>query len=143
MSTSTTRVMFVCRANSCRSQMAEGFGLNLTKSSSIVKVVSCGLAKSSVNQRAVAVMKDAGVDISSHRSRSIDEFKPADFDVVISMCGCSATLPDDWRSRPVFRDWNLDDPPALVDGEPGVFERVRDEIHTLVQSLISEISTST
>ena len=72
-----------------------------------IEVQSCGLRQTSINQQAVTVMKDAGIDISSQQSQSIDSFNPEDFDVVISMCGCGVTLPLPWKERPIFRDWNL------------------------------------
>ena len=64
------KVMFLCTGNSCRSQMAEGFARELGKG--ILEPYSAGLAPQGINEKAVRVMKEIGIDISSQKSQPID-----------------------------------------------------------------------
>src|SRR5688500_20072911 len=68
-----TRILFLCTGNSCRSQMAEGWAKQLKGDA--IEAYSAGVEPHGMNARAVAVMKEAGVDISSHRSKHVDELK--------------------------------------------------------------------
>lgn len=127
------RVMFVCKKNSARSQMAEGFANHLGVG--IIAVTSSGLEASQVRPEAIATMKDAGIDIGHQTSNALSEFNPEDFDVVISLCGCGVNLPPAWVNREVFADWQLDDPAE----QPEIFPRVRDEIRSRVVALIDSL----
>ena len=124
------KVMFVCKKNSARSQMAEGFAKNLGKGQ--IEVTSSGLEASQVRPEAIAAMKDIGIDITDQTSKALGEFKAEDFDVVISLCGCGVNLPEEWLLREKFEDWQLDDPAE----QPEIFPRVRDEIKEKVTQLI-------
>ena len=125
------KVMFVCKRNSCRSQMAEGFAKTLGKGK--IEVTSSGLEASRVHPTAIEVMSEIGIDISNQTSDSLSNFSPEDYDGVISMCGCGVNLPPEWVTQEVFEDWELDDP----DGQPReTFYRVRDEIKERVTKLI-------
>ncbi|MBE9044145.1 arsenate reductase, glutathione/glutaredoxin type [Pleurocapsales cyanobacterium LEGE 10410] len=128
------KVMFVCRRNSCRSQMAEGFAKTL--GSGKIEAVSSGLEASRVHPTAVEVMSEVGIDISNQTSDALSDFEADNYDAVISMCGCGTTLPPQWLTREVFEDWDLDDP----DGQPiATFHRVRDEIKQKVAKLIDSL----
>jgi arsenate reductase len=81
---SRLRVLFLCTGNSCRSQMAEGWARHLLGDR--VDVLSAGTHPSLVNPRSIQVMREVGVDISSHRSKSVDEFLEQPFDLVITLC---------------------------------------------------------
>ncbi|AFZ43360.1 arsenate reductase, glutathione/glutaredoxin type [Halothece sp. PCC 7418] len=129
------RVMFVCRKNSARSQMAEGFARTLGNDQ--ITVVSSGLEASQVRPEAIAAMKDVGIDISNQTSNALSEFNPEEFDVVISLCGCGVNLPPEWVTREEFEDWQLDDPAE----QPEIFPRVRDEIKERVKALIAKLSS--
>ena len=128
------RVMFVCKKNSARSQMAEGFAKTLGAGK--IEVTSSGLEKSSVRPEAIATMHDAGIDITNQTSNALSEFKAENFDVVISLCGCGVNLPGEWVLRDVFEDWQLDDPAE----QPEIFPRVRDEVKSRVATLIQSLS---
>ena len=129
------KVMFVCRRNSCRSQMAEGFAKTLGEEK--IEVTSSGLEASRVHPTAIEVMSEIGIDISNQTSDALSDFKADDYDAVISMCGCGVNLPPEWVMQEVFEDWELDDP----DGQPiETFHRVRDEIKERVAQLIDQIS---
>lgn len=128
-------VMFVCKRNSCRSQMAEGFAKHLGKGK--ITVTSSGLESSRVHPTAIQVMSEIGIDITDQTSNPLSEFQPENYDAVISLCGCGVNLPEDWVTREVFEDWQLDDP----DGQPiETFHRVRDEIKARVEKLIASLA---
>lgn len=78
------KILFLCVANSARSQMAEGFGRRLLKPGVIVQ--SAGSYPSFVNPFAIKVMLEIGVDISEHTSKSVDSVALADIDLVITLC---------------------------------------------------------
>lgn len=81
---SKTRVLFLCTHNSCRSQIAEGF-LN-SMFGSKYQAFSAGLEKTRVNPYAVEVMKELGIDLSKHNSKTINEFSDEEFDIVVTVC---------------------------------------------------------
>ena len=127
--------MFVCRRNSCRSQMAEGFARTLGEGK--IAVTSSGLEASRVHPTAIKVMSEVGIDLNQQTSDALKDFQADDYDAVISMCGCGTTLPPQWLTREIFEDWDLDDP----DGQPiETFDRVRDEIKQKVVNLINSIN---
>jgi arsenate reductase (thioredoxin) len=129
------KVMFVCKRNSCRSQMAEGFARKLGAEK--IEVTSSGLEASRVHPTAIEVMSEIGIDISNQTSDALSNFSAEDYDAVISLCGCGVNLPPEWVTRSVFQDWELDDP----DGQPiETFNRVRDEIKERVVNLINSLN---
>lgn len=130
------RVMFVCKKNSARSQMAEGFAKHLGTGK--ISVSSSGLEASQVRPEAISTMKEVGADISRQTSNPLSDFNPEDFDVVISLCGCGVNLPPEWVTRDVFEDWQLDDPAE----QPEIFPRVRDEVRERVTRLIESLETA-
>lgn len=127
------RVMFVCKKNSARSQMAEGFAKTLGEGK--IEATSSGLEASAVRPEAIAAMKQIGIDISTQTSNALSDFNPEDFDAVISLCGCGVNLPPQWLTRKIFEDWQLDDPAE----QPEIFPRVRDEIKERVNQLIESL----
>jgi arsenate reductase len=129
------KVMFVCKKNSRRSQMAEGFARTLGEGK--ISVNSSGLSASHVDPKTVDIMSEINIDISNQTSKPLSDFNPEDFDAVISLCGCGVNLPQAWVLREVFEDWQLDDP----EGQPiETFRRVRDEVKERVVNLIESLS---
>lgn len=123
------RVLVLCTGNSARSQMAEGLMRHLSKG--IVAVESAGTKPSLVRPEAIAVMAEIGANISSHRSKSIDEFRDESFDYVLTVCD-SAKEECPWfpaNASVIHRSF---EDPAACDGEYderlSMFRRVRDEI---------------
>jgi len=133
--------MFVCTANSCRSQMAEGFARACGEG--IVEVYSAGLMAAGVNKRAIAVMKEVGIDISGQKSKEIDDKLMRRMDIVITLCGhaeeyCPTTPPAITRIH-----WPIKDPVGTMGPEDYVmneFRRARDEIKEKVRDLIKDIA---
>lgn len=130
------KIMFVCKKNSARSQIAEGFARTLGAGK--IEVTSSGLEASQVRPEAIATMKEIGIDISNQTSNALSEFSPEDFDVVISLCGCGVNLPPEWLTREIFQDWQLDDPAE----QPKIFPRVRDAIKDRVTQLLETLNIS-
>ena len=131
------KVIFVCKKNSCRSQMAEGFAKVLGKD--LIIVNSSGLEASKIHPTAIKVMQEIDIDLTDQKSQALAEFNPEDYDIVISLCGCGVNLPQPWLLRETFEDWQLTDP----DGQSmEVFYQVRDEIKIKVQRLINQINLS-
>jgi arsenate reductase (thioredoxin) len=129
------KVMFVCKRNSCRSQMAEGFARKLGAGK--IEVSSSGLEASKVHPTAIEVMSEIGIDIRNQTSNALSEFQATDYDAVISLCGCGVNLPPEWVTQEIFEDWQLDDPDGqLLD----TFRRVRDEIQVRVERLLKKLS---
>ncbi|QIR41579.1 arsenate reductase, glutathione/glutaredoxin type [Tolypothrix sp. PCC 7910] len=127
--------MFVCKKNSRRSQMAEGFARTFGEGKILVS--SSGLAASEVDLVTIEVMSEIGIDISHQTSQALSDFNPQDYDAVISLCGCGVNLPQEWVLREVFEDWHLDDP----EGESiATFRRVRDQVKQRVVNLIEALS---
>jgi len=127
------RVAFLCVENSCRSQMAEGFARRMAAEG--VLVFSAGSRPSgTVNPRAVAFMREAGVDISRHESKSLADLGDAQFDAAVTM-GCGDACPTLRAARRI--DWQIPDPKNLPDEQ---FRAVRDQIETYVRALLDELA---
>ena len=134
------RVLIMCTGNSARSQMAEGWLREL--GGGRFEVYSAGTRPSAVRPEAVEAMREVGVDISSHRSKSVDEFAAQEFDYVITVCDNAR------ESCPVFPGktervhWSFDDP-AASEGTWGerlaAFRRVRDEIGERLRAWAGEV----
>jgi arsenate reductase len=135
------KLMFLCTANSCRSQMAEGFAKELGKG--LIEVHSAGLFAAGVHRRAIAVMKEIGIDISTQKSKDIDEALLKKMDIIVTLCGnaedsCPLTPPQIKRIH-----WPIEDPVGTIGTEEEImneFRRARDEIKEKVKKLIEEIS---
>jgi arsenate reductase (thioredoxin) len=128
------KVMFVCKKNSRRSQMAEGFAKAFGKDKAIA--TSSGLEASHIDPIVIQVMAEVGIDVSNQASKPLKNFKPEDYDAVISLCGCGVNLPSAWVLREVFEDWQLNDP----EGHPiDEFRRVRDEVRGRVVALLESL----
>jgi arsenate reductase len=133
------KVMFLCTGNTCRSQVAEGFARTMGKGA--VESHSAGVAPAGyIHPKAIAVMKEAGVDISLQRSKAIDPDMLAKMDMVITLCGnAEATCP---VTPPKIRrlHWPIEDPVGARGTDDEVmaeFRRARDEIKARVAELIA------
>ena len=135
------KVMFLCTANSCRSQMAEGFAKEFGKG--LIEVHSAGIMAAGVQRRAIIVMNEIGIDISKQKSKEIDEELLRKMDIVVTLCGnAEETCP--WTPPNIKRiHWPIKDPVGTVGTEVEImkeFRRARDEIKERVKKLIEEIS---
>jgi arsenate reductase len=124
------KVLILCTGNSCRSQMAHGF---LQSFDSNLAVRSAGTAASGkVNETAIAVMKEVGVDISHHTSDKIDKYLGEDWDYVITVCNEANEVCPYFPGKVKKRmHMGFDDPSKVTGTEEFIlseFRRVRDEI---------------
>ena len=130
------KIYFLCTGNSCRSQMAEGFGHIILGDD--WEVASAGVEMHGLNPKAVKVMAEVGVDISNQSSKLIDTEYLNSCDLVVTLCGdardkCPMTPPTVKKLH-----WSLPDPAAATGTEEeklNEFRRVRDEIRKLVLTL--------
>jgi arsenate reductase len=133
------KVLFLCTGNSCRSQMSEGWARHLKGDA--VEAYSAGVATHGMNPHAVAVMAEAGVDITSQRSKHVDELSEIEFDYVVTVCDNAAASCPLFRGHAQVVHQPFDDPPRLAreatsEAEAlGHYRRVRDEIRDYVASL--------
>ncbi|MBE3591085.1 MAG: arsenate reductase ArsC [Firmicutes bacterium] len=132
------RVLFLCTANSARSQMAEAWARALHGEA--IEAHSAGTRPTAVHPLAVAVMREAGIDISGQRAKSLEEFLGQPFDAVITLCGdaqeaCPA-FPG--AARTIHRGFP-DPAAAAAKGTPeealAAFRRVRDELRAWIEGL--------
>jgi arsenate reductase len=146
--TGRIRVLFLCTGNSCRSQMAEGWARALHAET--IEAHSAGLEAHGLNPHAVRVMAEAGVDISAHRSKLLDEVMDVPFDFVITVCGHAHETCPMFPAKATVRHAGFDDPPRLArelaakgaDAETqlGAYRRVRDEIRAYVSDLPARLA---
>lgn len=127
--TSKTRVIFVCTANAARSQMAEG--LLRAKYGDRYEAYSAGTRQTKVSTRAITVMQEIGIDISKHRSKTLDEFRGASFDLAVTLCdNANAICPIVYGAKKTIHHGFTD--PHIVPGTDETildgYRRVRDEI---------------
>ena len=135
---SNQRVLVVCTGNSARSQMGEG--LLRQEGGKNYEIFSAGTKPSQVRPEAIAVMREIGIDISGHRSKSVDEFAGQSFDYVVTVC-------DNARDNcPLFPGagkrihWGFEDPAAVMgtnEERLGAFRRIRDQIHERVRTFFA------
>jgi len=124
------KILILCTGNSCRSQMAHGF---LQSFDSSITVCSAGTqASGKLNQKAVEVMKQAGVDISNHTSDSVDKYLKEEWDYVITVCGgANEECPAFFGKVKHRLHMGYDDPSHAEGADEYIwseFIRVRDEI---------------
>ena len=133
------KTLILCTGNSARSQMAEG--LLRSMAGDRLEVFSAGTRPVGLNPSAIAVMAELGIDISSHRSKSIDEFRGHEFDYVLTVCdGARESCPVfASRARQFHRDF--EDPAAAPeDLQFSIFRRVRDELRRWLDKLLPTLT---
>jgi arsenate reductase len=134
------KVLILCTGNSARSQMAEGIFRQLLGDR--FEVFSAGTHPSYVRPEAIQAMREIGVDISSHRSKSVGEFLGQSFRYVITVCDNAR------ESCPVFPGpaerihWSFEDPAAVAGSEEerlAAFRRIRDQIAARIRSFAASL----
>lgn len=135
--TSKEKVLIVCTGNSARSQMAEGLLRHLAGDR--FEVFSAGTIPTSLRPEAIEVMRESGIDISGHRSKSVDEFLGQEFRYVITVCDSVK------ESCPVFPGsaerihWSLEDPAAVQGSQEerlAAYRRVREQIAQRLRTFV-------
>ena len=123
------KILFLCTANSCRSQMAEGWARHLK--GNIIEPYSAGVSPQKISSRAIAVMKEAGVDISRQKSKHVDELANISFDYVVTVCDNAREKCPVFSGNAKMLHASFEDP-AAAKGTPdevlNIFRKVRDQI---------------
>ena len=134
------KILFLCTGNSCRSQMAEGWARHLK--GDVLDAYSAGIETHGLNPNAVKVMAEAGVDISGHKSKNVNDLMDVPFDVVVTVCGhANETCPAWLGKKTTMMHVGFDDPPKLAktakspEEALSCYRRVRDEIRAFVATL--------
>jgi len=129
-------LLFLCVANSARSQMAEGLARSLFGDQ--VRVQSAGSQPSRLNPHAIDVMDEAGIDISAQASKSVDTIDPAGVDTVVTLCAeevCPVFLGEARKVHWPLSDPASDDPGLSRDDQLERFRAARDEIRSRLETL--------
>jgi arsenate reductase len=134
------KILFLCTGNSCRSQMAEGWANRL--GGDRVEAMSAGIEAHGKNPRAIAVMREAGVDISHQESTRVTPEMLAQADLVVTVCGHAdehcPVLPAGVQKQ----HWPLEDPAKATGTDDEImakFRATRDEVKSRVEDLIGEM----
>ena len=127
-------ILFLCVANSARSQIAEGIARHMAPAG--VKVWSAGSRPTAVRPEAIAVLQEIGIDISGHRSKSVAEIPVAEVDTVVTLCsGEECPL---FPGKVTRLHWGLPDPAAIQGNEQDrldAFRATRDELRRRLEAL--------
>lgn len=129
------RVLILCTGNSARSQMAEG--LLRYDAGDRFTVESAGTKPSTVRSEAIAVMKELGIDITSHRSKHVDAFEGQEFDYVLTVCDNAKETCPVFFGKSARLHHSFSDPAAVEDSEEkrlAAFRQVRDELRSYLRS---------
>ena len=137
--TTKKRVLILCTGNSARSQMAEGILRH--GGGEAFEVHSAGMRPGSVRPEAIQVMREIGIDISGHLSKSVDEFIGQEFDAVITVCdNANETCPIfHGKAERIHRNFEDPPPPGVGSDEErlSIFRHVRDEIRKWMKDFIA------
>ena len=137
------KVLFLCTGNSCRSQIAEGWARHLK--GDVIEAFSAGIRPIGVSRRAIKVMAEAGVDISNHYSKHIDDYSEIDFDYVVTLCEYAAKNCPVFsgKARVIHRPFS--DPYFATGSEEQImalFRKVRDNIKSFVETMPQSLEKS-
>jgi arsenate reductase len=135
------RVLILCTGNSARSQMAEG--LLRHDAGDRFEVFSAGTKPSRVRPETVAVMRELGIDISGHRSKSVDELTSQSFDYVLTVCDNAKESCPIFPGETITIHQSFQDPAALQGSEEerlALFRRVREEMRHYLSTFPSELT---
>jgi arsenate reductase (thioredoxin) len=132
------RVLFLCTHNSARSQMAEAFLQHLAGDR--FEVASAGTEATRVHPLAIRAMQEVGIDISAHRSKTVDSLLGDPWDYVITICDSANERCPLFPGRTTRLHWSFDDPSQATGTDQErlrTFRRVRDEIAKMIQNWLS------
>ncbi len=131
------RVLILCTGNSARSQMAEG--LLRHDAGAAFEVHSAGTKPTAVRPEAIAVMREIGIDITAHRSKSADEFVGQPLDLVITVCDNARETCPVFPARIQRLHWPFEDPAAVTGDDEmrlAAFRKVRDQIRAKIRTFL-------
>lgn len=133
------RILVLCTGNSCRSQIAEGYLRHFAGPEA--EVYSAGIETHGVNPKAIAIMKEDGIDISSHTSNNVNEYVDIDFDYVITVCDNARESCPYFPTQARKFHYNFPDPAKASGTEEEIMEQfrvVREMIKKYAEAFIKE-----
>lgn len=133
------KILVLCTGNSCRSQIAEGYLRFFVKNKA--EIYSAGVETHGVNPRAIAIMKEDGIDISNHTSNNIDEYYEIDFDFVITVCDNAKERCPFFPAKAKKFHYNFPDPAKATGTEDEImkeFRLVRQQIKDYSENFVKE-----
>jgi arsenate reductase len=132
-------ILVLCTGNSCRSQIAHGFLAAMTAGKA--HVFSAGVETHGVNPKAIATMKEIGIDISHHSSNNITEYLDVNFDYVITVCDNAKERCPYFPTKAIKLHYNFPDPAKAIGTEDEIneqFKSVRTMIKTYCEKFVEE-----
>ena len=132
-------ILVLCTGNSCRSQLAEGYLRKFAGDKA--NIYSAGIETHGVNPRAIATMKEDGIDISKHTSNNVDEYANIDFDYIITVCDNAKEACPVFPSKAKKFHFNFPDPAKAKGTEEEImaqFRSVREMIKDYTQNFVKE-----
>ena len=132
------KILVLCTGNSCRSQMAEGYLRHFVGER--VDVYSAGVETHGVNLKAIAIMKEDGIDITAHTSNHVEEYLNIPFDFVITVCDSAAEKCPVFPSKAMKIHYSFDDPAKAIGAEAAIqsaFRSVRDQIKSYCKDFVA------
>lgn len=133
------KILVLCTGNSCRSQLAEGYLRHFANGKA--EVFSAGIETHGVNPRAIATMKEDGIDISNHTSNNVNEYQNIDFDYVITVCDNAQENCPYFPSSAKKFHYNFPDPAKATGTEEEImaqFRLVREQIKSYCKNFVAE-----
>lgn len=133
------KVLFLCTGNSCRSQMAEGWANKLK--GDVIDAYSAGVEPHGMNERAMKVMSEVGVDLSTHHSKHVNELQGVPFDYVVTVCDHANETCPVFPGKTKVVHVGFNDPPRLAkyaSSEEDALRHyriVRDQIRAFIERL--------
>ena len=132
-------ILVLCTGNSCRSQIAEGYLKFFAGEKA--EIYSAGIETHGVNPKAIATMKEDGIDISNHTSNNIDEYRNIDFDFVITVCDHAKERCPFFPTKAVKFHYNFPDPAKATGTKEEIkeeFRKVRQEIKNYCETFVAK-----
>ena len=132
-------ILVLCTGNSCRSQIAEGYLKFFAGEKA--EIFSAGIETHGVNPKAIATMKEDGIDISNHTSNNIDEYRNIDFDFVITVCDHAKERCPFFPTKAVKFHYNFSDPAKATGTKEEIkeeFRKVRQEIKNYCETFVAK-----
>jgi len=133
------KILVLCTGNSCRSQIAEGYSRYFAGKKA--DVYSAGVETHGVNPKAIATMKEDGINISNHTSNNIDEYRNIDFDFVITVCDNAKERCPFFPTKAKKFHYNFPDPAKATGTDEEIaeeFRKVRQQIKAYCKDFITE-----
>jgi len=134
-------ILVLCTGNSCRSQIAHGYLQKFLGDSATI--YSAGIETHGVNPRAITIMKEIGIDISSHTSNMVDEYENISFDVILTVCDNAHERCPYFPSKAKKYHHNFPDPAKAKGTEEEIlneFRKVREMVRSYCENLVKEIA---